>query len=595
MTSPNDPQKESLRDRLSNRFSRDERGRYLDAEAQHTRNVSWIFYGLIVVIVVIIVGGLAFGYWESNLKPVASVSGSDVSRGQLEDRTKLVQFRAERAAEQTAEALAAGTIDSDLANRRFSTADALALATDAEVLTELVDLLYKEQLAGDEEVALTADELQAAVEADGTFDAVRQIDAVIVSTDELDQGFPATEASLADARERAAAAAEDLAAGVDPAEVAETHGPAQHQSAWITYEDLANTDWADLVFAAEEGDVTTPVEDEIGYQLMALVTGTLDEQPDPGFVEAVNDEVGEDIHRRSVELEALADKLERHVTDQALATEYEHVRLAEIFIERSAAGGDDSVGEARASHILYQPETPLDEEGEPTALADLAPDDPAWDAAEAEAQAAADELAAIEDVDERRAAFAERAMAESDGPSGPDGGDLGWFAREMMVQPFSDAIWENLDPASGDILGPVRTDFGWHVILFDGFRSSLDVRVSDVQAALAEEGADFATVAREYSDGPEAADGGDTGWHVQEFLDDDVVVALSTVEIGEPTEPVDGGDGYRIFQKLEQAARPLDEEDAAEVRASAFGDWYDERYFAALDDGSVSIDESIYE
>ena len=40
MTSPHDPQKESLRDRLSNRFSRDERGRYLDAEAQHTRNVS---------------------------------------------------------------------------------------------------------------------------------------------------------------------------------------------------------------------------------------------------------------------------------------------------------------------------------------------------------------------------------------------------------------------------------------------------------------------------------------------------------------------------------------------------------------------------
>jgi peptidyl-prolyl cis-trans isomerase C len=444
-------------------------------------------------------------------------------------------------------------------------------------------------------VTLTAEELQSAVEADGTWDAVRRIEAVIVSTDELDQGFPATEESLADARERAAAAADDLAAGVDPAEVAETHGPAQHQSAWISYEDLANTEWADLVFAAEVDTVTPPVEDEVGYQLISLVTGSLDEQPDPGFVEAVNDQVGEGIHRRNVELEALADKLEQHVTDQAVATEYEHVRLAEILIERSSAGSDDSAGEARASHILYQPETPLDEAGEPTDLADLPADDPAWAAAEAEARAAADELAAIEDVDERKAAFAERAIAESDGPSGPDGGDLGWFAREMMVQPFSDAIWENLDPASGDILGPVRTEFGWHVILFDGFRSSLDVRVSDVQAALAAEGADFAAVAREYSDGPEAADGGETGWHVLDFLDDDVVIALSAVEMGEPTEPVDGGDGYRIYQKLEQASRPLDEADAAEVRASAFGEWYDERYFDALDDGTVSIDESIYE
>jgi len=595
MTSPTDPQKESLRDRLSNRFSRDERGRYLDAEAQHTRNVSWMFYGIILIIVVIIVGGLLFGFWESNLKPVASVSGSDVSRGQLEDRAKLVRFRAERAADQTADALAAGTIDSDLANRRFSTADAQGLATDAEILTELVDLLYKEQLATEEGVALTEEELQAAVEADGTFDAVRQIEAVIVSTEELDQGVPATEESLVSARERAAAAAEDLAAGVDPAEVAETHGPAQHQSAWISYEDLADTEWAELVFAAEEGAVTTPVEDAVGYQLVSLVTGILDEQPDPGFVEAVNDEVGEEIHRRGVELEALADKLEQHITDEALAMDYAQVRLGEIFIERSSAGSDDSVGEARASHILYQPEAPLDEEGEPIDLADLSADDPAWEAAEAEAQAAADELAAIEDIDERMAAFAERAQAESDGPSGPDGGDLGWFAREMMVDPFSDAIWENIDPAQGDILDPVRTQFGWHVILFDQFRSSLDVRVSEVQAVLAEDGTEFAAVAREYSDGPEGAEGGEIGWQVEEFLGDEVVVALSAVEIGEPTEPVDGGDGYRIYQKLEEADRPLDEEDAAEVRASAFGDWYDELYFDALDDGTVSIDESIYE
>ena len=312
-------------------------------------------------------------------------------------------------------------------------------------------------------------------------------------------------------------------------------------------------------------------------------------------MEAVNDEVGEDLHRRNVELEALADKLEHHVTDEALDTDYEHVRLAEIFIERSAAGCDDSAGEARASHILYQPETPLDEEGEPTALADLAPDDPAWDAAEAEAQAAADELAAIEDVDERRAAFAERAIDESDGPSGPDGGDLGWFAREMMVEPFSDAIWENLDPASGDILGPVRTDFGWHVILFDEFRSSLDVRVRDVQNALAEDGAEFADVAREYSDGPEAADGGAIGWRVADYLDDELFLNLSILEVGETSEAIDGGDGFRIYRLLDKASRPLEDDDAAQVAEVAWSEWYDDRYFDAIDSGTIDIDESIYD
>ena len=595
MTSPNDPPQESLRDRISNRVSTDKRGRHMDAEAQHTRNVSWMFYGFIVVIIVIIVGGLVYAFWESNLKPVASVSGTDVSSSDLDDRTKLLQFRADRAAEQTTAALADGTIDADLASRRFANADSQTPASDADTLTDLVNLLYAEQLAIEEGVSLTEDELQAAVEADGTNAEARQVDAIIVSTDELDQGFAATDESLADARERSAAAREELAAGGDPTEIAETYGPAQHQSAWITYDDLNSAAWADRIFAAAEGDTTETVEDDAGYQLIALVNGIVEEQPDPDFVEAVNDEVGEEYHRRQVELEALDDKLEGQIVGEALAAEYQQFQLAEILIERNPGSTDDTVGEAKASHILYQPETPLDDDGNATDLTELPADDPAWDAAEAEAQAAADELSAIEDIDERTAALIERAIAESDGPSGPDGGDLGWFPRDVMVTEFGDAIWENVDPAHGDILGPVRTDFGWHVIYFDEFRSSLDVRVNDVQTALAEDGAEFADVAGEYSDGPEAADGGETGWHVADFLDEDVSLNLSILEVGETTDPIDGGDGYRIYELQDEASLPLEDEAAAEVKASAFGEWYDERYFDAVDDGTVSIDGSIYD
>ncbi len=596
MTSKTPPPKASLRDRISHRLSTGKDGRHIDPEAQHTRNINWIFYGLIVVIVVVIVGGLLYGFWESNLKPVASVDGTDITRSQLDDRKKLEDFRASRLQAQTTTALAAGEIDADLASTRLALADSLRAGTDDVVAAELVGLTFKEQLAAQEGVELSSEELEAAVAADGTVSESRHVDAVFVITAEQEAGGTATDEGIADARERATRVAEELAAGGDPAQLAETYGPASTDSAWITAEaDIGSAEWAAAIYAADEGSVAEIVEVPTGEQLVALVSQVVPATPDPGFIEAVNSAVGEDVHRRNVELETLADKLEQQITDEALAKEYDQVLLGEIFVERNPVTSDDSAGEARASHILYQPETPLDADGNPTAVADLPADDPAWDAAEAEAQAAFDELSAIEDPDERSAAFVERAIAESDGPSAPQGGDLGWFPREgVMISEFTDPIWENVDPQPGDILGPVRTEFGWHVIEFQGFRSSLDVRVVEVEQALAAEGADFDAVAAEYSDDPADADGPVSAWKVLDQLSESLALELMSMEIGETTGGIDEGDGYRFYQLQDEAVRPLDAEDAALVAENAFFDWYDLLYYDAEDEGRISIDDSLY-
>ncbi|MFA5318707.1 MAG: protein translocase subunit SecD [Patescibacteria group bacterium] len=58
--------------------------------------------------------------------------------------------------------------------------------------------------------------------------------------------------------------------------------------------------------------------------------------------------------------------------------------------------------------------------------------------------------------------FAQLAKDNSTGPSAPNGGDLGWFSREMMVAPFSNAAF-NL--GNGQISDVVETDFGFHIIL----------------------------------------------------------------------------------------------------------------------------------
>ncbi|MEC8794864.1 MAG: peptidylprolyl isomerase, partial [Pseudomonadota bacterium] len=57
--------------------------------------------------------------------------------------------------------------------------------------------------------------------------------------------------------------------------------------------------------------------------------------------------------------------------------------------------------------------------------------------------------------------FAETAKEKSTGPSGPSGGELGWFGKGMMVEPFEAAV---LEMAAGDVSDPVQTQFGWHII-----------------------------------------------------------------------------------------------------------------------------------
>ncbi len=58
--------------------------------------------------------------------------------------------------------------------------------------------------------------------------------------------------------------------------------------------------------------------------------------------------------------------------------------------------------------------------------------------------------------------FAEVAKNKSTGPSGPSGGDLGWFKRGQMVPPFENAAFSL---GQNEISQkPIRTQFGWHVI-----------------------------------------------------------------------------------------------------------------------------------
>ncbi len=131
--------------------------------------------------------------------------------------------------------------------------------------------------------------------------------------------------------------------------------------------------------------------------------------------------------------------LETALTDEALQAAY----------EAQYTGGDEET-EYKAAHILVETED--------------------------EAKALVTEL-------DGGANFAALAQEHSTGPSGPGGGDLGWFSDGVMVQEFFDAV-AKLEP--GQVSPPVQTQFGWHVIKLNQTRVKERPSLNEVRDELAD-------------------------------------------------------------------------------------------------------------
>lgn len=79
--------------------------------------------------------------------------------------------------------------------------------------------------------------------------------------------------------------------------------------------------------------------------------------------------------------------------------------------------------------------------------------------------------------------FAELAQQRSTGPSGPNGGALGWFGKGQMVPEFETAV---LELEKGQVSDPVQTQFGWHVVMLNDTRTSEAPALDSVRADLAQ-------------------------------------------------------------------------------------------------------------
>jgi len=184
------------------------------------------------------------------------------------------------------------------------------------------------------------------------------------------------------------------------------------------------------------------------------------------------------------------------------------------------------------------------------------------------------EIYEIKDKLNKGADFAKLAKEYSDCPSAPNGGDLGWVERGMMVKPFEDAAYKL---EVGEISDLVETQFGYHLILMQEKKDD-QIKISHILKTLEASpedkarirtlsneiheriinGEDFSALAREYSqDDSSAANGGIIGEYPPENYPELFSSYLQDLDYGEITDVIVEGDNFYIFGKLAKVeARP---------------------------------------
>jgi parvulin-like peptidyl-prolyl isomerase len=165
--------------------------------------------------------------------------------------------------------------------------------------------------------------------------------------------------------------------------------------------------------------------------------------------------------------EAIAGTIE--TTDEELATYFEE--------HRSDYATEEQL---QASHILFGTsdedlQAYLDAHAEEYAIDGVTPEledvrDQLIEAIRGDAETVLAEIEAGAD-------FAELAQEHSTGPTGPNGGDLGWFGRGMMVEPFEEAAFAL---EVGETSGLVETQFGYHIIRLTDRQEAFDPELEDV-------------------------------------------------------------------------------------------------------------------
>jgi len=556
-------------------------------EAQDRRNLYLnLGFGLVVVAaVLILLIAAGYTYYNDHLASVGSVDGQSISKDDLRQRIDIESWRLEESNRRISTALVAGHITQAQATAAQQQIQQAQSTIQSDSLERIIDSVLQGKLAAQEGITVSPDDVNAQLTKEATIPESRHVYMIEVKP-QVDLGaVEPTAAQKAAAQAKADQALKDLQSGKSWDDVAKTvstdtaTAPQAGDLGWLTANDTGtNEQLLDAAFKAQANTPTDVILGDDGVYRIGRVTDIVPAQVDDQYQnKIVNDKIDLTAYKAVVAADVthqkLSDKIVADITQPSAQR-----RVSEIYIP--APGADLAPDSIKVRHILYSPNDDASNASSVPAT------DPAWEVARQKA------LAAYVRVKQDPALFDSIARAESDeqqaqGPTG-SGGKLPYFGTGSSVdQDFLNAI---IKPGlkEGDILEPVKSAFGWHVIQVM-YRPTDDARMAKLKQE-ADAGSDFAILARDESYASTSGTGGDMGWVVKGQLDDKLTTAIWNTPIGGVSDVVKiDNDGLYLFKVFAEEVKAPEGRQLDNLKQTAFSKWYTAKKSAA----NIQRDESI--
>jgi parvulin-like peptidyl-prolyl isomerase len=555
--------------------SRDRRNFYLN-----------LGFGLIVAAAVVILGiAVALSYYNDHLVSVGSVAGKAITRDELADRALIEAWRLDEADRRIRTQTVAGHLTQAQADLQSQIVVQQRQQLAAIALERIIDNRIQADLATTEGVTVADADIDARLLEEATTAETRHAWVIEVAPEVSADAAEPTAAQVAAARTKIDGALRDIQGGKSWEDIAKTvstdtsTAPQAGDLGWIGLKD-GQTDEAFVtaLFAAEVDKPTAVITGDDGTFRIGRVTEIAPKEVDGAYNDKlVNDGLDLAKYRAVVRGDVVRQKLEDKVVADALKPGPQR-EVREIYLSKETV---DLPAEAvKVRHILYSPK---DSPGD--AQAGTIPEtDPSW------AQAKADADAAYAKLQADPSQFDAIARAESDeesarGETG-SGGVLGAYvsADSSYVPSFSGPIIA-AKASDGQILPPIKTEFGYHIVQIQSHAPDLAKIKAEIDG-----GKDFAALAKEFSEGSEAAGGGDLGWIARGQLDTDRTKAIFDTPIGKTSAIVTvANDGDYLFDVVKEETRTPEGRQLDEIRSRAFNDWYTPKKAAVVVERSDEI------